>query len=164
MAPLFVTLLLLASYFTTSTAEYVHLFGDVNFGFGSGHWLYEFSMAQFCINTVDFNDKASSAKWQDLSQTGNFSNGQAFIAFYTDRNCNGTVRMWPTAEKDFPTNFALNGIDKQISSFMVWKTSSKVGGVVADPTYLYLVWSCYAGWHFANSVMTSFLMLQSEAK
>ncbi|KAG6576325.1 Small cysteine rich protein [Phytophthora cinnamomi] len=135
MAPRFVALLLLASYLTATTAEVVRLFGDTNFGLSSGSWLFEFSMAQFCVNTVAFDNKASSAQWGDLPQTGSFPNGQAFIAFYTERNCTGTVRKWPTAEKDFPTNFALNGIDKQISSFMVWKTSSKIAGVAADPTY-----------------------------
>ncbi|KAG7377775.1 hypothetical protein PHYPSEUDO_011030 [Phytophthora pseudosyringae] len=132
------SVLVLASCMGIATAQSVHLFGDTNFGLSTGHWLFEFSMAQFCVNAVAFIDKASSAQWRDLPQAGGFANNQSFIAFYTDRNCTGTVRTWPTAEKDFPTNFALNGIDNQISSFMVWKTSDKVGGIAADPTYLLL--------------------------
>lgn len=100
MAPRFVTMLLFAVYFTTTAAEVVRLFGDTNFGLGSGSWLFEFSMAQFCVNTVAFDDKASSAQWGDLPQTGSFPNNQAFIAFYTEQNCTGTVRTWPTTARN----------------------------------------------------------------
>ncbi|KAG6968178.1 hypothetical protein JG688_00005933 [Phytophthora aleatoria] len=79
------TFLLLASCATVMTAQSVHLFGDTNFGLNTGHWLFEFSMMQFCNNTVAFNDKASSTQWRDLPQTENFTSNQAFIAFYTDR-------------------------------------------------------------------------------
>ncbi|GMF10281.1 unnamed protein product [Phytophthora lilii] len=137
MDPRVVTsLLLFALRLATTTAASVHLFGDTNFGRRTGHWLFEFSLAQFCINTPIFDNKASSAQWRDLPQTGSFANNEAFIAFYTERNCTGTIRTWPTAEKNFPTNFALDDIDNQISSFMVWKTSDIVRGIAADPTYI----------------------------
>ncbi|GMF14326.1 unnamed protein product [Phytophthora lilii] len=104
MDPRVVTsLLLFALRLATTTAASVHLFGDTNFGRRTGHWLFEFSLAQFCINTPIFDNKASSAQWRDLPQTGNFANNEAFIAFYTERKCTGTIRTWPTAEKNFPT-------------------------------------------------------------
>ncbi|KAE8887587.1 hypothetical protein PF005_g21582 [Phytophthora fragariae] len=119
-----------------SNAASGHFFVDANFGVASGHWVYNFSKSQFCINMGIFDDKVSSAQWSGLPQTGSFASNQSLVAFYTDRNCTGTVRTWPTAEKNFPTNFALDGIDNQISSFMVWQTSSHVQEIAPDPTFL----------------------------
>ncbi|KAF4032023.1 hypothetical protein GN244_ATG16071 [Phytophthora infestans] len=127
--PLTSILTLLVPWLSVAAAKFVHFFVDSNFGTSSGHWVYNFSKAQFCINMGIFDNKVSSAH---LPQTGNFADNQALIAFYSDRNCTGIVRTWPTVESNFPTNFALNGIDKQISSFMVWQTSNKVEEVAPD--------------------------------
>ncbi|KAG6948881.1 hypothetical protein JG688_00014885, partial [Phytophthora aleatoria] len=116
--------------------EFVHFFVDANFGTSSGHWIYNFSKSQFCINMGIFDDKVSSAQWRDLPQTGNFADNQARVAFYSGGDCTGIVRTWPTAENNFPTNFALDGIDKQISSFMIWQTSNKVEEIAPDPRFL----------------------------
>ncbi|RLN70280.1 hypothetical protein BBJ29_006583 [Phytophthora kernoviae] len=60
---------------------------------------------------------------RDLSPTGSFANNQSMIVFYTNESCTGTFRVGGTAEKNFPTNFALDGIDNQIPSLMVRKTT-----------------------------------------
>ncbi|EGZ04575.1 hypothetical protein PHYSODRAFT_455350, partial [Phytophthora sojae] len=99
-----------------------HFFVDAGFGVSSGHWVYQynFSDSQYCINMGIFDDKVSSAQWRGLPQTGSFAGNQSFIAFYTDKD---------TAETNFPAKFALDGIDRQISSFMVWQTSKHVEGI-----------------------------------
>ncbi|ETI48669.1 hypothetical protein AM587_10003815 [Phytophthora nicotianae] len=117
-------------------ADFVHFFVDTNFRTSGGHWIYNFSKSQFCINMGVFDDKVSSAQWRDLPQNGSFADNHALVAFYSGGNCTGTVRTWPTVEKNFPTDFALDRIDKQISSFMVWQTSNKVEEIAPDPRFL----------------------------
>ncbi|ETP46348.1 hypothetical protein F442_07385 [Phytophthora nicotianae P10297] len=80
-------------------ADFVHFFVDTNFRTSSGHWIYNFSKSQFCINMGVFDDKVSSAQWRDLPQNGSFADNHALVAFYSGGNCTGTVRTWPTVEK-----------------------------------------------------------------
>ncbi|KAL3665118.1 hypothetical protein V7S43_009750 [Phytophthora oleae] len=97
----------------------------------SGHWVYNFNRSQLCINMGIFDNKVSSAQWKDLPQTD-----QARIAFYRDENCDGLVRTWPAVDTNFPSNFALYGLNKQISSFMLWEGSDQIVDIAPDPRFL----------------------------
>ncbi|KAF1782580.1 hypothetical protein GQ600_11002 [Phytophthora cactorum] len=121
--PLASIVALLAPCLTVAAGEFVHFFVDANFGTSSGHWIYNFSKSQFCINMGIFDDKVSSAQWRDLPQTGNFADNQARVAFYSGGDCTGIVRTWPTAENNFP----------RISR---WTTSNKVEEIAPDPRFL----------------------------
>ncbi|RLN71910.1 hypothetical protein BBJ28_00022241 [Nothophytophthora sp. Chile5] len=79
---------------------------------------YTVIKTQMCIDLCGFSDRA---KWADVAETGEID-GKTRIAFYTDAACKGTVRDWAVDAPDgFPGNFFLDGIDNQISSFMIWK-------------------------------------------
>ncbi|KAF4029025.1 hypothetical protein GN244_ATG19276 [Phytophthora infestans] len=80
----------------------------------------------------DLNDTISSAKWDGLPEktpTGD----DAMISFYVDRDCKKHNIWWRTKTQSdddlyFPSNFKLDRINDQISSFMVWSTK-KVKGI-----------------------------------
>ncbi|RLN89919.1 hypothetical protein BBJ28_00023930 [Nothophytophthora sp. Chile5] len=107
----------------------VHFFADPNFGATHGEAIYLVSASQKCYNLDKFNDKISSVQWSGLVLKGNNSaDGKARIAFFTNMDCGGFVRAWHTEEKNFPTNFELDGINDAVSSFMIWETSINIKG------------------------------------
>ncbi|KAJ8576182.1 hypothetical protein ON010_g3030 [Phytophthora cinnamomi] len=83
---------------------------------------YSFSCAAL-DNTI------TSAKWGRLREKM-ADGGDAMIAFYTDRDClerNVWWRIKTQSDDDlyFPSNFRLDGINDEISAFMVWHKSTK---------------------------------------
>ncbi|KAE9037246.1 hypothetical protein PR003_g6683 [Phytophthora rubi] len=78
------------------------------------------------------DNTVTSAKWGGLSEK--MANGDdAMISFYTDRDClehNIWWRIKTQSDDDlyFPSNFRLDGINDEISAFMVWHTKkTRVG-------------------------------------
>ncbi|KAF9406829.1 hypothetical protein BGZ76_006258 [Entomortierella beljakovae] len=61
-----------------------------------------------CTNTVDFNDRASSARIP-LEK----------ITFYEHRDCSGRSKTWNGDVDTPPSNFALDGLNDMISSFSI---------------------------------------------
>jgi len=59
-----------------------------------------------------------------------FYDGKSKIAFYSKKNCQGTVRTWFTTDEAFPANLALDGIDSGIKSFMLWQINDKARRIV----------------------------------
>ncbi|EGZ07368.1 hypothetical protein PHYSODRAFT_306561 [Phytophthora sojae] len=78
------------------------------------------------------NDAVTSAKWGGLTEKM-VDGGDAMIAFYTDRDCLERNVWWRSKTQSddnlyFPSNFRLDGINDEVSSFMVWhKSTKKVG-------------------------------------
>ncbi|KAG7388372.1 hypothetical protein PHYBOEH_007882 [Phytophthora boehmeriae] len=97
----------------------ITFWGDANFS-GEQRRIRGSLIGQYCYN--EDVGEPSSITWKNQSTTGLFG-GRAKLAFYTEHDCKGTVRAWFSTEKDFPTNLALDGIDNQIKSFMLWQTS-----------------------------------------
>ncbi|RLN86902.1 hypothetical protein BBJ28_00025087 [Nothophytophthora sp. Chile5] len=89
------------------------------------------AVTQKCYNLSCFNKKASSVKWEGLPEKGSFD-GKSRIAFFIGKECTGTSRDWPAdgfinnKKKNYPLDFALDGINDAISSFMIWETSKKI--------------------------------------
>ncbi|RLN58308.1 hypothetical protein BBJ28_00025051 [Nothophytophthora sp. Chile5] len=81
--------------------------------------------SQVCYNLAHFDHKTSSVQWHGLLQGGRY-NGYSKIAFFTDSNCEGTVRAWPTAEQGYPLDLGSDGIDNQISAFIIWTSGKDV--------------------------------------
>ncbi|RLN87844.1 hypothetical protein BBJ28_00020774 [Nothophytophthora sp. Chile5] len=81
--------------------------------------------SQVCYNLARFDDKTSPMQWHGLLQGGR-GNGYSKIAFFTDSNCEGTVRAWPTAEQGYPLDLGSDGIDDQISAFIIWTSGKDV--------------------------------------
>ncbi|KAE8962744.1 hypothetical protein PR003_g30712, partial [Phytophthora rubi] len=105
--------------------------GTVTFYKNQGHddsagtYTYDIDQSQECVNLSCYNDRASSVKWSDIVKWGAFD-GQSRIAFYTGKDCTGTVRDWAIKQpKGYPLNFSLDGIDNAISSFMIWQYDKK---------------------------------------
>ncbi|KAL4166945.1 hypothetical protein KRP22_012432 [Phytophthora ramorum] len=93
-----------------------------------GTYKYTMDDSQQCINLSCYNDRATSAKWSGLVEWGAFD-GKSRIAFYTGKDCTGTVRHWEIKDPGyFPGNFFLDGIDDDISSFMIWQYSKTKKG------------------------------------
>ncbi|OWZ21200.1 hypothetical protein PHMEG_0004293 [Phytophthora megakarya] len=91
-----------------------------------GSYTYHIDDSQQCINLSCYNDRATSAKWSDIVKWGAFD-GRSWIAFYTDKDCTGTVRDWDIKHPNgYPGNFFLDGIDNAISSFMIWQFNKEV--------------------------------------
>ncbi|EEY54422.1 uncharacterized protein PITG_08055 [Phytophthora infestans T30-4] len=90
-----------------------------------GTYTYHIDDSQQCINLSCFNDRATSPDWSDIVKWGAFD-GKSRIAFYTGKDCTGTVSDWDIKHPNgYPGNFFLDGIDKQISSFMIWQFDKK---------------------------------------
>ncbi|EGZ20359.1 hypothetical protein PHYSODRAFT_246040 [Phytophthora sojae] len=79
-------------------------------------------MGQTCYN--DNVGKPSSITWKNLPTTGRFE-GKSKIAFYSERSCKGIVKAWFTTGKDFPTNLALDGLNDNVKSFMLWQINEE---------------------------------------
>ncbi|KAG1684660.1 hypothetical protein DVH05_010627 [Phytophthora capsici] len=114
----------------TQATGHVDLFKDANFK----HKLVRVRNVQTdtCYNLAcsAVNNVVSSAKWSGLPETGSaFKSRSNVILFYTGTNCNSKFKAWPVVtqrddSKYFPGNFALDGINDAISSFLVadeWK-------------------------------------------
>ncbi|GMF60574.1 unnamed protein product [Phytophthora fragariaefolia] len=100
-----------------------------------GTYTYHIDDSQVCVNLSCFNDRATSAKWSGIVNWGAF-NGHSRIAFFTGKDCTGTVRDWDTkvkSSKGFPGNFFLDGIDNDISSFIIWQYNKEVKSTVPCP-------------------------------
>ncbi|KAG1684670.1 hypothetical protein DVH05_010637 [Phytophthora capsici] len=90
-----------------------------------GKYTYHIDDSQQCINLSCYNDRATSAKWSNIVKWGAFD-GRSRIAFYTGKDCTGTVRDWDIKHPNgYPGNFFLDGIDNDISSFMIWQFSKE---------------------------------------
>jgi hypothetical protein len=101
----------------------VTFYQDVNFDGTEYPW--GVSQTQHCYNLSCWNEKASSVKWEGLPSSGSFD-GKSRIAFYTDTNCKGDVRHWPTdVDGHYPEDFTLDGVNDKVTSFMIWETSKK---------------------------------------
>ncbi|RLN94861.1 hypothetical protein BBJ28_00009090 [Nothophytophthora sp. Chile5] len=114
---------LLDSRSVSAGAGSLTFFKGTNFNTEDGYYKFGIRWPQECYNiSAAFNDNVSSVKWEGLVQSGAFD-GHAKVALYTGADCSGTVLSWPTTESNFPTNLALDGIDDQLSSFMIWKAN-----------------------------------------
>ncbi|RLN96533.1 hypothetical protein BBJ28_00003465 [Nothophytophthora sp. Chile5] len=117
-------------------------YGEVTFYhdiyFDNVKYPWGINISQKCFNLSCFNDKASSIKWEGLPNTGSFD-GKSRIAFYTGRDCTGTSRDWPTdaytnnVKNNYPEDLSLDGINDDISSFMVWETSKNIVNGIMTP-------------------------------
>jgi hypothetical protein len=102
----------------------VTFYQDVDFDGSKYPW--GISKSQRCYNLACWNEKASSVKWEGLPSKGVFDD-EARIAFFTDKDCKGDVRHWPTdVNGHYPKDFTLDFVNDKVTSFMVWETSQKV--------------------------------------
>ncbi|OWY94410.1 hypothetical protein PHMEG_00035874 [Phytophthora megakarya] len=115
----------------------VTFYQDVEFKGSTYPW--GISKTQRCYNLACWDNKASSVKWKGLPSKGSFSD-KSRIAFYTDGNCKGDVRHWPTDAADddgdtghYPKDFTLDFVNDKITSFMVWEKSQKVTNGYSTP-------------------------------
>ncbi|KAG7392999.1 hypothetical protein PHYPSEUDO_013487 [Phytophthora pseudosyringae] len=117
-----------SAHYASAQADSVLVFwGDKNFK--GEKWDFHRTLEpQYCYN--DNVGKPSSITWKNQQKLGRFKGLRAKIAFYTKKDCKGTVRAWFTTEKDFPTNLALDGIDNKIKSFMIWQNSKNADVLV----------------------------------
>uniref|UniRef100_K3WLV7 Uncharacterized protein n=1 Tax=Globisporangium ultimum (strain ATCC 200006 / CBS 805.95 / DAOM BR144) TaxID=431595 RepID=K3WLV7_GLOUD len=104
--------------------------------FGGNAFTVNLSTSQRCFNLGCFNDRASSIKWSNLIQSGNF-NGYSEIAFYSDADCNGDRKTWRIADNNFPQNLEFDNLNDRITSFMIRETSTNN----FQGTYLVCPWS-----------------------
>ncbi|RLN72766.1 hypothetical protein BBJ28_00006291 [Nothophytophthora sp. Chile5] len=115
--------LLVSSRPVNAGAGSVTFFMGANFKREDGYYKFKGCLPQECYNLPDiFNNCATSVKWQGFVQHGAFD-GHAMVALYNGPSCSGKVLTKPTTEQNYPANLALDGIDDQLSSFMIWETS-----------------------------------------
>ncbi|KAL4117956.1 hypothetical protein KRP22_012433 [Phytophthora ramorum] len=119
---------LYAAQSVTAWSGTVTFYNNVWHDDSGGKYSYHIDDSQQCINLSCYNDRATSAKWSDIVKWGAFD-GKSRIAFYTGKDCTGTVRDWDIEHPDgYPGNFFLDGIDNDISSFMIWQFSKDKKG------------------------------------
>ncbi|KAF4317415.1 hypothetical protein BBO99_00008059 [Phytophthora kernoviae] len=138
-----ITVLSLLAFFTNSVSAW---YGTVTFYqdayFEGPKFPWGISKTQRCYNLSCWENKASSVKWEGLLTTGTFS-GKARIAFFTGRGCTGESRDWPTNDVingkkgNYPHDFKLDGINDNISSFVIWENSKSIKNGVATPLKFY---------------------------
>ncbi|RLN72765.1 hypothetical protein BBJ28_00006290 [Nothophytophthora sp. Chile5] len=117
------TAVLLSSGSVSARSGYVTFFMGADFKAEDGLFKGTIRSTQECYDMPHaFNNSATSVNWKGLVQRGAFD-GHAKVALYNGSDCSGAVRAWPTTEKNFPTNLALDGFNNQVSSFMIWETS-----------------------------------------
>ncbi|GMF40510.1 unnamed protein product [Phytophthora lilii] len=83
----------------------------------------------FACDALD--NTITSAKWGSLPEKTD-KGEDAMIAFYTDRTCQSHKIWWQVKTQSdddlhFPSNFRLDGINDDISAFMVWNKKKTVG-------------------------------------
>ncbi|KAF1791367.1 hypothetical protein GQ600_10067 [Phytophthora cactorum] len=62
-----------------------------------------------CLTTQVSRHRATSAKWSDIVKWGAFD-GKSRIAFYTGKDCTGTVKDWDIKHPNgFPATFFWTG-------------------------------------------------------
>ncbi|KAK1930468.1 hypothetical protein P3T76_014139 [Phytophthora citrophthora] len=102
----------------------VTFYSDVDFDGPKYPW--GISKTQQCYNLSCWDNRASSVKWEGLPKKGSFD-GKSRIAFFTEKNCKGDIRHWPTdVDGHYPKDFTLDGVNDAVTSFMVWETSKKI--------------------------------------
>jgi hypothetical protein len=112
-------------------------YGTVTFyqdeDFDGQEYPWVISKTQHCYNLSCWDSRASSVDWKGLPSSGSFD-GQARIAFYTDKAYKGDVRHWPTdVNGHHPKDFTLDFVNDKITSFMIWETSKKVTNGIDTP-------------------------------
>ncbi|OWY94998.1 hypothetical protein PHMEG_00035119 [Phytophthora megakarya] len=120
-------------FFTATEAGYVDLYRDADFK----HKLLRIKniILDVCYSFTcdDLDNAITSAKWHGLPETGSyFGGGDAIISFHTGENCDGERKWWyidtqSKKDKYFPENFRLDGINDDISSFVVLNKGSDAG-------------------------------------
>lgn len=127
-------LLLQSSSLVTAESEfygYVRFYNHPMFVESGGQYYYYIADAQYCINLSCYDNKASSVKWVDLVEDGDVDgDGKAKIAFFSGKDCTGTKREWAIKDEGFPEDLAKDGIDNDISSFIIYADSRKKKGSV----------------------------------
>ncbi|RLN47133.1 hypothetical protein BBJ28_00022073 [Nothophytophthora sp. Chile5] len=105
----------------------VFLYSRAYFDQSHDHYRYyvAINQAQVCYNVGSMNKEALSANWHGLPQEGKFDGG-AKVAFYKYWDCKGTGHAWSTKEQDFPSNFMLDALDKQIQSIAIWVENKNI--------------------------------------
>jgi hypothetical protein len=111
----------------TTAIGMLNFWNETNF---SGHnvLILRWMMGQWCYNEANLG-KPLSIQWKNFPASG-FYDGKSKIAFYSKKNCQGTVRTWFTTDEAFPANLALDGIDSGIKSFMLWQINDKARRIV----------------------------------
>lgn len=130
-ALLLLSLVLLLSLSITTAEEdfygYVRFFDGPKFT-GESYYFYT-SDSQYCINLNCFDDKATSVDWEDLPIKGTVDDDwKAKIAFFTGWDCTGTKREWSIMDLEYPRDLSIDGIDNDISSFIIYETSRESKG------------------------------------
>jgi len=105
-------------------------YGTVTFyedvGFEGQSYPWDVWKTQHCYNLACWDNKASSVKWKNLPSKGSL-HGESRIAFYTDKDCKGDVRHWPTeVNGHYAEDLTLDGVNDKVTSFMIWETSKSV--------------------------------------
>ncbi|KAE9040550.1 hypothetical protein PR003_g4947 [Phytophthora rubi] len=111
---------LLSSFCSQAQGKGIVTFYDDKDFKGKKHQVHETLKPQYCYNRN--MGKPSSVTWRNQIKAGQF-NGKAKIGFFSEDDCKGIARAWPTTEDNFPRNLALDGIDNKIKSFMLLETS-----------------------------------------
>ncbi|ETN05665.1 hypothetical protein PPTG_14353 [Phytophthora nicotianae INRA-310] len=111
-------------------AGYVDIFTDADYKGYVTH--IEDVRVDYCyVLCRGLNDTITSAKWGGLPERTS-TGDDGLISFYVDSNCKKHNIWWRTKTQSdddlyFPSNFKLDGINDQISSFMVWNTKKIIG-------------------------------------
>jgi hypothetical protein len=79
------------------------------------------------------DNMATSATWHELPELGSYYHGgDVTVAFYSGKNCSVVRKWWYTktqrtdSKLHFPSNFRLDKLNDEISSFMVLYKGDKV--------------------------------------
>lgn len=103
---------------------FVRFFNHPEFVASGSQYYYYVSEAQQCVNLSCYNDKATSIECKNLPSDGAVeSDGKTRIAFFTGMNCTGTKREWSIEDEDFPYDLAMDGIDNDVTSFIIYVDS-----------------------------------------
>ncbi|KAE8899043.1 hypothetical protein PF005_g17876 [Phytophthora fragariae] len=90
--------------------------------------LFAFTKSNRCFNLAcnDYNDAVSSVDWSGLPTTASYDGvTKAHIVFYTDTDCTGQNKQFPTSWGKVPS-FVDYDMNDAISSFMVLETSKEI--------------------------------------
>lgn len=137
-AALLLASMLLLSSPSPSAAEdfygYVRFYDYAKFSKSGPEYWYYTSDSNYCINLSCFDNKATSVEWDNLPSAGADDDGTAKIAFFTGKNCTGDKREWTVEDEDYPYDFSIDGIDNDISSFIIYETGrTSKGNVLPCP-------------------------------
>lgn len=90
--------------------------------------MFDFTKANRCFNMAcgDYNDAVSSVKWSGLPTSASYGNGaKAKVMFYVNTDCTGKSKSYSTS-LDGVKSFVDEGINDDISSFMVLQSSDEI--------------------------------------